>query len=119
MNYDIIQLNDMIVPELLDIAEKLAVPEAKALDKQNLIYKILDAQALTPLTEKDKKPKSKKASPKKVSKETPTEDQAPIEKEEAPTEIKSKRGRKPVAKKEDAPQNETAAPIQEPAIIAP
>jgi hypothetical protein len=29
MNYDIIQLNDMIVPELLDIAEKLAVPEAK------------------------------------------------------------------------------------------
>ena len=119
MNYDIIQLNDMIVPELLDIAEKLAVPEAKALDKQNLIYKILDAQALTPLTEKDKKPKSKKASPKKVSKETQTEDQAPIEKEEAPTEIKSKRGRKPVAKKEDAPQNETAAPIQEPAIIAP
>ena len=119
MNYDIIQLNDMIVPELLDIAEKLAVPEAKALDKQNLIYKILDAQALTPLTEKDKKPKSKKASPKKVSKETPTEDQAPIEKEEAPTDTKSKRGRKPVAKKEDTTQTEATASVQEPAIINP
>lgn len=119
MNYDIIQLNDMIVPELLDIAEKLAVPEAKALDKQNLIYKILDAQALTPITEKDKKPKSKKASPKKVSEEVPTEAPAQIAKEEAPTEAKSKRGRKPVAKKEDAPQNETAAPIQEDAIVTP
>ncbi|HEX6180631.1 MAG TPA: transcription termination factor Rho [Chitinophagaceae bacterium] len=44
--YDILQLNDMLVPELLDIAEQLKIPNAKKLDKQALIYKILDGQAL-------------------------------------------------------------------------
>lgn len=44
--YDILQLNDMIVPELLDIAEQLKILNAKKLDKQDLIYKILDGQAI-------------------------------------------------------------------------
>ena len=44
--YDILQLNDMIVPELMDIAEQLNIPNAKKLDKQGLIYKILDNQAI-------------------------------------------------------------------------
>ena len=46
--YDILQLNDMLVPELLDIAEQLKIPNAKKFDKQELVYKILDKQALTP-----------------------------------------------------------------------
>ncbi len=45
--YDILQLNDMLVPELLDIAEELKIPNTKKLDKQELIYKILDKQAVT------------------------------------------------------------------------
>ena len=44
--YDILQLNDMLVPELLDIAERLKIPQAKRLSKQDLIYKILDSQAI-------------------------------------------------------------------------
>lgn len=44
--YDILQLNDMLVPELLDIAEQLSIANAKKLDKQELIYKILDKQAI-------------------------------------------------------------------------
>ncbi|HTD93093.1 MAG TPA: transcription termination factor Rho [Chitinophagaceae bacterium] len=44
--YDILQLNDMLVPELLDIAEQLHIPNAKKLDKQGLVYKILDSQAV-------------------------------------------------------------------------
>jgi transcription termination factor Rho len=44
--YDILQLNDMLVPELLDIAEQLKIPNAKKLDKQELIYKVLDKQAV-------------------------------------------------------------------------
>src|SRR6266545_3526919 len=44
--YDILQLNDMIVPELLDIAEQLKIPNAKKMDKQELVYKILDSQAI-------------------------------------------------------------------------
>ncbi|MGZ8523836.1 MAG: transcription termination factor Rho [Chitinophagaceae bacterium] len=45
--YDILQLNDMLVPELLDIAEQLNIPNVKKLDKQGLVYKILDNQAVT------------------------------------------------------------------------
>ena len=44
--YDILQLNEMLVPELLDIAEQLNIPNAKKLDKQELVYKILDGQAI-------------------------------------------------------------------------
>lgn len=46
--YDILQLNDMLVPELKDIAEKLNIKNYKKLDKQDLIYKILDEQAVNP-----------------------------------------------------------------------
>ena len=44
--YDILQLNDMLVPELLDIAEQLKITGVKKLEKQDLIYKILDKQAI-------------------------------------------------------------------------
>jgi transcription termination factor Rho len=62
--YDILQLNDMLVPELLDIAEQLKITGAKKLEKQALIYKILDKQAvLTSAVKgdsKDEKPAKKK-----------------------------------------------------------
>ncbi|MDB5253230.1 MAG: transcription termination factor Rho [Flaviaesturariibacter sp.] len=44
--YDISQLNDMLVPELLDIAEGLQIEGAKKLGKQDLIFKIIDKQAI-------------------------------------------------------------------------
>jgi transcription termination factor Rho len=44
--YDILQLNDMLIPELLDIAEELKIKGNKKMDKQELIYKILDKQAI-------------------------------------------------------------------------
>ena len=44
--YDILQLKDMLVPELLDIADQLKIPNAKKLSKQDLVYKILDSQAI-------------------------------------------------------------------------
>jgi transcription termination factor Rho len=61
--YDILQLNDMLVPELLDIAEHLKIPNAKKLDKQELIYKILDGQAVATSAGKntdEEKPKRKR-----------------------------------------------------------
>ncbi|MGC8750450.1 transcription termination factor Rho [Hydrotalea sp.] len=53
--YDILQLNDMLVPELLDIAENLKISNAKKLDKQELIYKILDSQAVEASEKQEKK----------------------------------------------------------------
>jgi transcription termination factor Rho len=61
--YDILQLNDMLVPQLLDLAEQLKIANAKKLDKQDLIYKIVDKQALQNSTEtvsKDSKPGKQK-----------------------------------------------------------
>ncbi len=62
--YDILQLNDMLVPELLDIAENLKISGSKKLDKQELVYKILDKQAVAATEPKadaaDEKPKRKR-----------------------------------------------------------
>ena len=60
--YDILQLNDMLLPELLSIAEKLKIKDAKGSEKQALIYKILDTQALkgTDSSEPVKKKRTKK-----------------------------------------------------------
>ena len=56
--YDILQLNELLLPELQDIAEQLAIPGTKKLDKQGLIYKILDGQAVQASATKDE-PKKK------------------------------------------------------------
>ena len=42
--YDISQLNDLLVPELLDIAEQYNISNARKLAKQDLINKILETQ---------------------------------------------------------------------------
>jgi transcription termination factor Rho len=61
--YDISQLNDMLVPELQDIAEQLSIPNYKNFDKQELIDKVLDKQVtMTAATnnEEEGKPKRKR-----------------------------------------------------------
>jgi transcription termination factor Rho len=44
--YDILELSKMLVPELREIAKQLDVKKAETLKKQDLIYKILDQQAI-------------------------------------------------------------------------
>lgn len=46
--YDIIELNAKKVPELKEIAKQLGVSRAEKLKKQDLVYSILDEQALQP-----------------------------------------------------------------------
>ncbi|MFM2136804.1 MAG: hypothetical protein RL021_2204 [Bacteroidota bacterium] len=46
--YDITELNDKLVNELKEIARSMNIPNSDDLRKQELIYKILDQQALTP-----------------------------------------------------------------------
>ncbi len=45
--YDILQLNDMLVPELREVAERLEISGFRRLAKQELIHKILDQQAIS------------------------------------------------------------------------
>jgi len=63
-----LQLNEMLVPELKDIADQMKLKNYKKLNKQELIYKILDTQAITDQPEDEEKPKKKetKKAPKKT-----------------------------------------------------
>ena len=45
--YDILQLDGMLVTELKEVAEKIGLKSFKKLSKQELVYKILDHQAIT------------------------------------------------------------------------
>ena len=71
--YDILQLNDMLVPELLDIAEQQSISNAKTLEKQELIYKILDKQAVMTNPVKKKTAEPEKPKRKRIPKPTPTD----------------------------------------------
>ena len=79
--YDILQLNDMLVPELKKLAEELQLKNYKRLAKQDLVYKILDAQAVSkkddPSVIVDEEPRAKPArkprAPKKPKAEKNTE----------------------------------------------
>ncbi len=82
--YDILQLNDMLVPELRDIAERLGLSGYKRLNKQELIYKILDHQAVSGGAEeeasnngneeeKEKKPRGRRSSSSSAKKDKKTD----------------------------------------------
>lgn len=137
--YDILQLNDMLVPELLDIAEQLRIPNAKKLDKQELVYKILDSQAIagskggnTPTEDKGKRKRIIKASTGITTEEAVVENSgeekktsnkkpAPMPKKEE--KAPAKKGRKKPEEKEAAEQLELVAdnaePVAEEAIPQP
>ena len=129
--YDILQLNDMLVPELLDIAEDLKIENAKKLGKQDLIYKILDKQAVMS-SEQKSDGASKQRQRKRIVKattansteeaiveepSTPTPALAPVAEHKRPAkkaapkkEEKPKRGKKRSEddQPEDAPQPQPA-----------
>ena len=44
--YDILELNKKLLPELKDIAKELKIKKVESFKKQDLIYKILDTQAI-------------------------------------------------------------------------
>ena len=60
--YDIEKLNNKKVAELREIAEKLSIQKVDKLKKQELVYKILDEQAMNPKKE-EAKPKSTEPRP--------------------------------------------------------
>ena len=102
--YDILQLNDMIVPELLDIAESLHIENAKKLDKQELIYKILDKQAIVGST--DKPASSDKPKRKRIVKASTanTVEEAIVEDTAVAAPVEEKKAKPAPAKKEERPK---------------
>ena len=117
--YDILQLNDMLVPELLDIAETLQIDNAKKLSKQDLVYKILDKQAVQssgPTEENGQAPKKRGRKPIRVSTGNGTEEAEIMsnEPQEAPSEkTQAKRGRKPKQESREENTEEAAPKVEE------
>ena len=134
--YDILQLNDMLVPELLDIAEDLKIDNAKKLGKQELVFKILDKQAVMSSAQKpgpEERPKRKRivkastansteeaiveetvAEPKRPVKKTAAA-AAPVKKEEKP----KKPGRKKGDEQPVAVEQEEEESVEEPQMEIP
>ena len=144
--YDILELNAKLVGELREIAKKLNISKAEVLKKQDLVYKILDEQALNPTEASRLKKKEEKAAPAAEASSAPTpskkvenvpvtlnaaevrkmatqamkgESDAAAEKGAKPAREEGKplRGRRPNAAKVVAP--EAAAPAPAPESPAP
>jgi len=104
--YDILQLNDMLVPELRDLAEQLNLKGYKRLNKQELIYKILDQQAVSgdqPMAPEGKSEEKKERSPQPKAKK-------PQENENgADSSQKEKDGRRRRSRPQSEPDKESDA----------
>jgi transcription termination factor Rho len=116
--YDILQLNDMLVPELLDIAEQLKIPNAKKLDKQEMIYKILDRQAVIASEGKGTDPndKTKRKRIVKATTGNSTEEAIVESDEEKPRKPEP---RKPLPKKEEPVRPPEPVRAAAPVAVAP
>jgi len=116
MAYDIGQLNDMLVTELLDIAAHLGISDAKKSGKQDLVYQIIDKQAEKgakgePIAEKPKKRIVRKP---KVEAIAETEQpKAEVER----TEVEAVKEKAPVQEKpKPKPVKKKAAPVKKEAV---
>ncbi|MBJ6117054.1 transcription termination factor Rho [Pontibacter sp. BT310] len=110
--YNIEELKDRLLSELKEIAEDLGVQNFKKLSKQDIIYKILDQQAITPPEKLPKKIKPVASSAAPASESSP--EIATIE-EEAPAPAPAPEERRPVVRAEQperAPKP-AAAPVKD------
>jgi transcription termination factor Rho len=120
--YDIIELSGKLVTELREIAEELNIPKHDKLLKQDLIYKILDQQALNPSREVLQKEKSethdkRRGRKRKDSTEPQKTEEAADNKEK--TEVKMekeekprRRGRKPKSERQATPEQPSTRPAE-------
>lgn len=60
MPYHISQLNDMLVPELIDVADALKIPDTHSLDKQALVTLIMETQNGKETNDEPKKKRARK-----------------------------------------------------------
>lgn len=103
MPYDISQLNDMLIPELKDVAENLNIANFNDLEKKDLIDKILNQQS----SDDEKKNDGLKKRGRKPKVETNKLEQSPItanETDNSEQELE-RRKRRPRVPKDDVVEN--------------
>ena len=120
--YNIIQLNDKNLSELQQIAKELGLKKVDSLQKEELVYRILDEQAIVSATKKvaeaDKKEITRKRSRISVKKEgdkvyTANKDKAQKLEAKTPELPQTPSAKEEKVKKEEKPKVEKAAAEQE------
>ncbi len=94
--YDIIELNGKKVADLRTIAKDLNIKKTESLKKQDLVYRILDEQAVNPPAKSSSKPAS----------DAPSEDKKPEERRPRPARPAARRSDDKVAS-DDSKKKET------------
>ncbi len=135
--YHILQLKDKSLEELQEIARKMDVRDIKSLDKNNLIYAIIDRQSEIPVVkdkpaERQLRPRKKDVKPQDSANMQPESVQAPVKEAKADAQepaaqnadtaqetaksekTEHRRGRKP-ARAAKSNQLEQTQPAEEPA----
>lgn len=121
--YNIIQLNDKNLSELQVIAKELGIKKADSYKKEDLVYKILDEQAIVGATKKvaadklkeerkneeQKKKRSRVAPTKKEDKVVSTSKSGEVNKTKEATPVKAPQP----SKKEESTNKEKEAPVVE------
>lgn len=122
--YNILELNEKLLPELQSIAVELGIEDSKSLGKDELIYKILDQQAISFAgiqVSKEKERETKKSEKKrgrkpKVAEETTVEPTEGVTSDSVAKETKvEKKRRQRIDKTVKSEGNKT----EEPVVLAP
>ena len=122
--YNILELNEKLLPELQSIAVELGIEDSKSLGKDELIYKILDQQAISFAgiqVSKEKERETKKSEKKrgrkpKVAEETTVEPAEGVTSDSVAKETKvEKKRRQRIDKTVKSEGNKT----EEPVVLAP
>jgi transcription termination factor Rho len=136
MPFDIAQLKDMLVPELLDLMRSRKIPVAAVSDKQTLIKTILEHENLKPASTTDstndaaaKKPRARKPKAEKLEPENAEATKASVAEAIAPAAEQNiedkadappaKRTRKAKAVPTEATEALAAMPAPKPAVDLP
>jgi transcription termination factor Rho len=112
--FEILQLKEMKLPELQDIAKELNISKYRSLKKLDLVYQILDHQAANPTAAKPtEEPQKQKPKPRRERFERVKDD-----KSQKQLDFKPKGNPNPPVKREETPKPEVEKKEQAPTPIA-
>ena len=126
--YDILELNKKLVPDLRDIAKELNIKRVESYKKQDLIYKILDTQAIQEAEKNAKKNNPKEQNVQKKEERSTFKNflrkkQDSSRREEYPQDENFNRGRRPrrdraeLTTKSDQPEVQAETPEKKEGLI--
>ena len=110
--FDITDLKSMKLPELQEIAQEMKLPKFRSLNKGDLIYQILDYQAIKP--NETEQEKEKKTSAKKTKQKNKKEQNSKKEKTELTAQQPVKEVSSPEAKKQEPNKNKVEKKEKQP-----